>query len=201
MKLTDFARVYKVSERHARRLFTENQADIAGHYERNGRQGTELDDFAVEYLASKLQKPADTPLLPGATRDQEYIGKYVDLTIKYAELAQASNELYKELSKTKDQLAESNKTVALLEAAKEQQAELQGRVERAEEERRQMELTLEGMRREAQYRADEAQRLDEERARAEAKSAELQAKLEAEIQRNRDLQNAPLWKRIFGWKK
>lgn len=191
MKLTDFARLHNISDRHARRLFSENQADIDGHYQRRGKAGTEIDDVAAEYLASKLQKPANTPLLPGTTRDQEYIGKYVDLTIKYAELTQASNELYKKLSDTQEQLAESNKTVALLEAAKEQQADLQSRVEQAEA--RANEAEQERLESEYQARAREHE--------LEVKTAELQAKLDAEIQRNRDLKATPLLKRIFGWKK
>ena len=191
MKLTDFARLHNISDRHARRLFAENQADIDGHYTRRGKAGTEIDDVAAEILASKLQKPAGTPLLPGSTREQEYVSKYVDLSIRYTDLAEEYRQKVDELSKTKDQLAESNKAVALLEAAKEDKAKLEGRVKEAEDRAKAAEE-------DRRATADEAHKREQE---LKGKLEALEQDLKAEIERNRDLQSMSLFDRIFRWRK
>lgn len=190
MKLTDFARLHNISDRHARRLFAENQADIDGHYTRRGKAGTEIDDVAAEILASKLQKPAGTPLLLGSTREQEYVSKYVDLSIRYTDLAEEYQQKVNELSQAQRQLAENAGAVLLLEAAKEEKTELQGRVEQAEARADRAE----------QERKDAAERARQRELELKAKLETLEKDLQTETQRNRELQNASLWKRIFNWK-
>lgn len=178
MKLTEFAGLFAVSERHARRLFSEYQADIDGHYHRDGRKGTELDDYAVEYLKSKLKKQFEIVTPGSSDKERELEDQLKKLLVEYAETS-------KKLADAERRAGEGAGAILLLEAAKEQQADLKDRVaqaearaDQAEQERHQMEVTLEGIRREAQYRADEAQDLDDQRARAEAKVADLQAKLD-----------------------
>lgn len=184
MKLTEFARVFKVSERHARRLFSENQADIDGHYYRDGRKGTELDDFAVEYLKGKLQKQFDVVTVGGSDKERALEDQLKKLLVEYAETS-------KKLADAERRAGEGAGAVALLAAAKEQQDELKGRVEQAEA---------------RADKADRERREAEDRARArelelEEKAKDLQRQLDNEIQRNRDLRNTPLLQRIFRWKK
>lgn len=171
MKLSEFARIYNVSERHARRLFAENEADISGHYDRRGREGTFLDDVAVDVLRSRLQKQFSVSVETASERERQLEGTITKLSMKYAT---AMEELVKNAG-----------AVALLEAAKENVAQLEARASEAEiranereREIRDLEITLEGIRKEAQYRADEAQQLDEERARAEVRANDLQAQLD-----------------------
>lgn len=202
MKLSEFARVYNISERHARRLFQENEADILGHYDRRGREGTFLDDVAVDVLKSKLQKQFDIVTPGGSERERALEDQLKKLLVEYAETSRA-------LADAERRAGEGAGAVALLAAAKDMQAELKSRAEQAEEHARladqnrreaeeechQMELTLEGMRREAQYRADEARELDDQRARAEAKAAELQALLD-QIAGSRGLKRRKLLKEL-----
>lgn len=171
MKLSEFASVYNISERHARRLLAENEADIIGHYDRRGREGTFLDDVAVEVLRNKLQKQYTVSMEPASERERQLESTVTELSMRYAAAM--------------EKLVENAGAVALLEAAKENVVQLEARASEAEiranereREIQDLKITLEGMRKEARYRADEAQQLDEERARAEVRAADLQAQLD-----------------------
>ena len=170
MKLSEFALIFKVSERHARRLLQENESDLCGHYDRRGREGTFLDDVAVDFLKNKLQRSFDVAINQPSERERQLENQVTELSLRYAAAM--------------EQMVKNAGAVALLEASKENVAKLELRASEAEEradlrerELHELEITLDGMRQEAQYRADEAQQLDEERARAEAKVNDLQAQL------------------------
>ena len=110
MKLTEFAGLFAVSERHARRLFSEYQADIDGHYYRDGRKGTELDDYAVEYLKSKLKKQFEIVTPGSSDKERELEDQLKKLLVEYAEtskkLADAEAALAEEKDKYMRMLAE-----------------------------------------------------------------------------------------------
>lgn len=164
MKLTEFAGLFAVSERHARRLFSEYQADIDGHYYRDGRKGTELDDYAVEYLKSKLKKQFEIVTPGSSDKERELEDQLKKLLVEYAETS-------KKLADAERRAGEGAGAVALLAAAKEQQNDLKERVAQAEARAEQAEEKR-------QKAADEVRDLDDQRARAEAKATELQAKLD-----------------------
>lgn len=172
MKLSEFARIYGVSERHARRLLAENEADMCGHYERRGKEGTFLDNIGVDILKSKLSKTHEVQVLSSSERERQLETTLTELSMRYAAAM--------------EKIAENAGTVALLEAAKEKERELEDRVKHAEDERQQAVVTLEVMRREAKFRADSAFEAEEQRIEAEkrAQEAEKTAEVaEAEAER------------------
>lgn len=171
MKLTEFALNFKVSERHARRLFQENESELRGHYDRRGREGTFLDDVAVDLLKSKLQKSFDVEIDRPSDREQQLQEQLTMLSMRYAAAM--------------EKMAENAGAVALLEASKENAAKLEARAEEAEEraelrerENRELSLELERIRSEAQRREEEAKQLDEERLCVQIKKDTLQAQLD-----------------------
>lgn len=182
MRLSEFARIYNISERHARRLLQENEADIAGHYDRRGREGTYLDDVAVEVLKNKLQKQYDVMVQQSASdRERELEQQVTMLSMRYAAAM--------------EKLVENAGAVALLEAAKEDKTKLEGRVEQAEKDRHQMEVALEGMRRDAQSRADEALVAEEKRIEAEERYVATEKKLIEKERLLEELATAGFWQR------
>lgn len=171
MKLTEFALIFKVSERHARRLFQENESELRGHYDRRGREGTFLDDVAVDLLKSKLQKSFEVEMNSPSDREQLLQEQLTMLSMRYAAAM--------------EKMAENAGAVALLEASKENVAKLEIRAEEAEEraelrerENRALKDELEKMRLEAHYRTEEAKQLDEDRLCAQIKKDTLQAQLD-----------------------
>lgn len=157
MKLSDFARVYGISERHARRLLVENEADMLGHYERQGNKGTVIDNIGVDILKSKLQKSYDVKIESASERERQLEGTITELSMRYAAAM--------------EKLAENAGAVALLEAAKENVSRLEADRKEAQEQR----LEAEKRAQEAEETAGAAE-AEAERVRAE--NEELKALLE-----------------------
>lgn len=203
MKLAEFANNCKVSERHVRRLIKKYEADMVGHYEQRGNEGTFLDDVGVEFLKSKLRTQVDVMIEKPSERERQLEQTLTALSLRYADAM--------------EQLAKNAGAAALLEAAKEKELALEARTSDAEEraaraaeradvaerqataatqgkleaelaleeakaDRAQMSDTLEKMRLEAQFRADAAIEAEEQRAAAErrAETAEDVAELNAQ---------------------
>jgi hypothetical protein len=59
VKISEFARKYGVTDRHARRLLNESESDMCGHFEKRGNKGTWIDDVGEEILRSKLRNPIE----------------------------------------------------------------------------------------------------------------------------------------------
>ena len=176
MKISEFANVFKVSERHVRRLINKYESELVGHYVQRGNDGTYLDDEGVEILKSKLRAQFDVvPEAGPSERERQLESTITELSMRYAAAM--------------EKLAESAGSVALLEAAKENVEKLEARVSDAEDrartaeyERLQVVNVLEGMRREAKMRFDEAQEAEERALKAEkcARAAEDVAELNAQ---------------------
>lgn len=182
MKLSEFARIYGVSERHARRLLAENEADMCGHYERRGKEGTFLDNIGVDILKSKLSKTHEMQVLSSSERERQLETNLTELSLRYAAAM--------------EKIAESAGTAALLEAAKENGEKLEARAVAAEERAIQAEAdrlqaveTLEKVRLEADEQRVEAEKRAQaaedvaelnaqEAERAKAEAEDLRAKLE-----------------------
>lgn len=200
MKISEFASIYKVSERHVRRLISKYESDMVGHYEQRGNEGTFLDEAGVEFLKGKLQKSFD---LVQAEETSEEIKLLNERLIFFMA---KSTSLAEELVAAERRINENAAAVALLEAAKENVEKLESRTSEAEErartaenERRQALDTLETMRREAEEQRIEAERRAQtaedvadlnaqEAARAKSEAEDLRAQLDA-------IASAGRWKR------
>lgn len=124
IKLSDFARQQGVTPRAVQKLLQKYEAEIEGHFERKGQNGTWFDDYAQEFLRSKmLQKPVvvydetASPLLLENKELRDKLDKIRD------ELNETYKALVSEQSKFSDlqiQLAERTTEQKFLETSKEQ---------------------------------------------------------------------------------
>ena len=185
MKLAEFANNYKVSERHVRRLIKKYEADMVGHYEQRGNEGTFIDDVGVEILKSKLKMQVDVVVEHASDRERQLEQTLTALSLRYADAM--------------EQLAKNAGAVALLEAAKEKERTLEARTvdaeeraaraaERADQAERQataaiqgkheVELALEEEKERTQTAEDIAELNAQEAARAKSEAEDLRAKLD-----------------------
>ena len=158
MKLAEFSSIYKVSERHVRRLIQKYETDMAGHYEKHGNEGTFLDDVGVEILKSKLRATFEVTVESASERERQLETALTELSMRYAAAC--------------EKLVENAGAVALLEAVKERSIALEARAENAEAGRLEAIREAENLRHAAQIR---------ESAVTEAERRALDAETIAEI--------------------
>lgn len=160
MKLAEFSSIYKVSERHVRRLIQKYETDMAGHYEKHGNEGTFLDDVGVEILKSKLRATFEVTVESASERERQLETALTELSMRYAAAC--------------EKLVENAGAVALLEAAKERSLALEARAENAEAGRLEAIREIEDLRKAAEER--EAAMVDAERRAIDAETvAEINA--------------------------
>lgn len=160
MKLAEFSRIYKVSERHVRRLIQKHESDMVGHYEKHGNEGTFIDDVGVEILKSKLRATFEVSVENVSDRERKLESTIAELSMRYAAAC--------------EKLAESAGAVALLEAAKEKEIALEARAETAEAGRLEAIREIEDLRKVVEER--EAAMVDAERRAVDAETvAEINA--------------------------
>lgn len=161
MKISEFASIYKVSERHVRRLIQKHEADMVGHYEQRGNEGTFIDNVGVDILKSKLRNKVEV-VVDVSERERQLQATIAELSIRYAVAM--------------EKLEKAAGTQALLEAAEDRAKDATARAAQAEVERMQLE---------AAFKASEEYRTKAElRAEDFAQEAE-RAQLEAENLRNK----------------
>lgn len=119
MKLSEFANIYKVSERHVRRLIKKYESDMVGHYEQRGNEGTFIDDVGAHILKSKLKEQFDMVVEQPSDRERQLEQTLTALSIRYADAM--------------EQIANNASAVALLEVAKDNIEKLEARTSAAEE--------------------------------------------------------------------
>ena len=192
MKLSEFANVYKVSERHVRRLIKKYESDMVGHYVQKGNEGTFIDDVGVDILKSKLKAQFDI-VEAEASEDEKRLNEQLILA-----LAKCTT-LAEQLADAEKRAGQNAAATALLEAAKDNIEKLETRTSDAEEraarateradqaERKataaiqgklEVELALEEEKERAQAAEDIAEMNAQEAERAKAEAEELRAKLE-----------------------
>lgn len=205
IKLSDFAKRFGVSDRHARRLAAECESDISGHIEKRGSGGTWIDEVAVEILRSRLRNPVE--MLPSPSEDPDsgmLQGKIQELQ---ADLVQAYRALSEERSARVGLLEELGQQ-RLLAARTESERE---RADRAEERARaaeqktadwekqaiaavkrkvEAELAIE----ESRERAETAEQIAEAAGQEAEDAKQRVAELEAEIEK---MKKRGLWARIL----
>lgn len=125
LKIGEFAARFGISDRHARRLFAQTEADIVGHFEKRGAAGTFIDDVAVEILRNKLTNPVE--ILPAEAFDSTD-----DLRAEITELRKQLMLKDEQLNLKNERLAElalkvadASSMPALLEAARTEKQALQ----------------------------------------------------------------------------
>lgn len=212
VKISEFARQFGITDRHARRLAAENEPDLVGHYEKRGNAGTWIDEVGIEILRSKLRNPLEyVPAVVDEVDPAVLKQQIIDLQ---AQLLDAYKTIADERSARSDLLLEFGKQQLLAvqtETEKERADRAEERAAQAAAALDQTRDTLEEMRREAKMRCDQAQEAEEravqaeeaaktaediaqiaaqEAERAKAETAELQKKIET-------LKNRSLWSRIW----
>lgn len=119
IKTSAFAAKFGISDRHARRLVNEWEADLGGHIEKRGSAGTWIDEYAEAFLRDKLRNPME--ILPAeepeATPEElqaevkRWMERYADLALRLADAEQRA--------------AQGDVAVAKLEAAEQKTLLLQ----------------------------------------------------------------------------
>ena len=171
IKLQDFAQMRGVTDRAIQKHIKNHEAELEGHIERRGVNGTWLDDFAQEFIANLMYRPA-----PTAVADVQIYQEYEDLKEKYLTLLEEVNGLRK---------------------SKELLNEIQGRLAAAETTQKLLEASNEDLRDQAAQSRQEASTAaqkanDEFKKRVQAESA-----ISCERARNAALMNRGLWARII----
>ncbi len=119
MKIGEFAARYGVSDRHARRLAAEHEADLVGHIEKRGNAGTWIDEYAEAYLRDKLRNPLEIlPAEPEAVDPADLLKELNAWMTKSVELAE-------KLADAERRAAAGDVAVARLEAAEQRTLLLQ----------------------------------------------------------------------------
>ena len=206
MKLSEFANIYKVSERHVRRLIKKYESDMVGHYEQRGNEGTFIDDVGVDMLKSKLKASFEVAAA-GPSEEAKQLNEQLILALaKCATLAE-------QLADAERRAGQNAAAGALLEAAKMNVAQLEAQASEAEDRATQAEqqttlaiqrkleaeLALEEAKVRAQTAEDVAELNAQEAARAKAEAEDLRALLE-QIASSKGLKRRKLLKELKGGK-
>ena len=122
IKLKDFARQHGISDRQVQRQLVKYEKELEGHFERQGTNGTWLDEEACEFLRSKMKKQ---PL--AVIEGSDFLAKIdaieaekEDYRIKYEQALEALNA-------AKDKMLEMQESQVKLEAAEQKQLLLEER--------------------------------------------------------------------------
>lgn len=178
IKLQDFARSVGVSDRQIQRQIQKYAAEMEGHFERQGSNGTWIDEEGEAFLRSKMRQ-APMVMYDG-TNDR----KMQDLEAEVAALKEDKEVLLMKVATVQDLLIQEKDKVqqALLAAAK---VEL-------------LEAAAADRESKIQQAAADLQTAQEVALQAQAaqRAAELEAEwLRAELQAEK---SKPIWARIFG---
>ena len=168
VRLRDFAELHRISERTVQVHIKDNWDELDGHVARRGKQGTRLDEFAVNYLLDRIQLPTKDEVLMPTPREAALLMEIAEANKKLADAERRAGEN-----------AEAAGKVLYLESAKaaqdEQIATLAAEKGAAEEK--------------ARTASDAAQKAQDE-------LATVRAELDAERKKNQELENRSRWQRF-----
>lgn len=206
IKISEFARRFGISDRHARRLAAECESDISGHVEKRSSGGTWIDEVAVEILRSRLRNPVE--MLPSPSEDPD---PDPDMLRKIRELQEDLMQAYRTLSDERrarvdllEELGQQRLLAAKTESERERADRAEARAEQSERvaveaTKRKLEAEKHAQAAEdiAEMNAQEADRLKGEKNAAEARAAaadEEVDRLRAELEM---IKKRGLWARIL----
>lgn len=183
VKLTDFAEQNRISVRTVQVHIQQNADELRDHVDRRGRQGTWLDEYAVNFLQGVIQLPSKEEVLHLTDREAHLLSQVAEANRATAEAERRANEYAAAAGK-----------VMLLEAVN---ASQEAQISSLGIELGETREKLRGAEKEAQERYNEAMEairdLDDEKKKVE----DLERKLaEAEAQ-NEALKRRGLFARMF----
>lgn len=175
ISLKEYARIKSISYEAVRQQVTRYREELGDHVVKDGRQQF-LDEEAVAFLDERRQK--NPVVIYQDNKDEELERLRAERQQLLEELNIAKDRIIMQQDRLYE-LASSEQKMLLLEATS-QAAE--DRAAKAESDRKQAIETLEGMRREAQFRAEAAVEAEEQRIEAEkrAQAAEDIAEINAQ---------------------
>lgn len=92
VRLRDFAEIHRISERTVQVHIKNNEAELEGHVDRRGKQGTWLDEFAVEFLLDRIQLPTKDEILVPTPREAALMGQLSEAHRKLADAERRAGE-------------------------------------------------------------------------------------------------------------
>ena len=110
VRLRDFAELHRISERTVQVHIKDNWEELEGHIDRRGKQGTWLDEYAVNFLLDRIQLPTKDEVLMPTPREAALLVEIAETNKRLADAERRAGEN-----------AEAAGKVKLLEAAKEAQ--------------------------------------------------------------------------------
>ncbi len=90
VRLRDFAEVNRLSQRTVQIHIKENYDVLGEHVERRGKQGTWLDEFAVNFLLERIQLPTKDEVLVPTAREAALMEQLAQAQKQRAEAEQAA---------------------------------------------------------------------------------------------------------------
>lgn len=113
VRLRDWASLNCISERTVQVHIKENEAELEGHIERKGKQGTWLDEYAQDFLIERIQLPNRKEVYQPTARENALMIQLNEVALKLAAAEQRA--------------AENAGVAALLEASNAEKQALQAR--------------------------------------------------------------------------
>lgn len=90
VRLRDFAEVNRLSQRTVQIHIKENYDVLGEHVERRGKQGTWLDEFAVNFLLERIQLPTKDEVLVPTAREAVLMEQLANAHAQWAAAEQAA---------------------------------------------------------------------------------------------------------------
>ena len=169
VRLTDFAEQNRVAVRTVQLHVQMNADELAEHIERRGKNGTWLDDYAVNFLLNAIRLPTKEDVVVPTMREAALMEQVVEANKKWAEAERRAGEN-----------AEAAGRVKLLEAAS---ASQEAQISSLGIELGETREKLRGAEKEAQERYNEAMEAIRDLDDEKKKVADLERRLaEAEAQ-------------------
>ena len=92
VRLRDFAETHRIAQRTVQVHIKNNIEVLESHIERRGKQGTWLDDFAVEFLLNQIQLPTKDDVQVPTAREAALIMEIANANKKLADAERRAGE-------------------------------------------------------------------------------------------------------------
>lgn len=133
VRLRDFAELHRISERTVQVHIKNNEAELEGHVDRRGKQGTWLDEFAVDFLLNRIQLPTKDEILTPTPREAALMGQLSEAHRRLADAERRAGENAEAAGKVFFLEANNEAQAARIEALSREVGEVTQRCSEAEE--------------------------------------------------------------------